>query len=129
MSLENLLNKICIKVEHKKQEDAIKFTFDNNDTAILEHDQECCENVELIDICGDLEDLIGSPLLVSEEISGGFESEPKKIESYQEEPYFTFYRFGTKKGYVTILFRGQSNGYYGVSASLKYNKLETEIEK
>jgi len=71
------------------------------------HRQDCCENVEIEEIIGDLDDLVDSPFMMAEEISN---SEGPKLEhsSYT----WTFYKFATAKGYVTIRWLGESNGYY-----------------
>lgn len=63
------------------------------------------------DICGDLNDLVGVPLLVSEEVHSN-DPEPVPIQLVNESYTWTFYKFATTKGYVTIRFLGESNGYY-----------------
>ena len=77
------------------------------------HEQDCCENVRIEDICGDLTDLIGTPLLVAAEISG------KAPEMKHDESFtWTFYKFSTVKGHVTVRWLGESNGYYGEGVDL-----------
>ena len=80
------------------------------------HYQDCCESVHLEDICGDLSDLVGSPLLIAEEVSN-YDADPK----YEgEESYtWTFYKFATRKGYVDVRWYGSSNGYYSESVSVE----------
>jgi hypothetical protein len=70
------------------------------------HNQDCCENVRIEDVCGDLNDLIGSPLISASEIDGGTE------DSSIDSSTWTFYVFGTAKGTVTVRWLGESNGYY-----------------
>ena len=78
------------------------------------HSQDCCESVDINDIVGDLEDLIGEPLLIAEEVSGATEPDVEHYESYT----YTFYKFATRKGYVDVRWLGESNGYYSESVSL-----------
>lgn len=84
------------------------------------HAQDCCEGVSIEEIIGDLADLIGSPILLAEEVShsggdGDNADWPVEIArpEYEPESYtWTFYKLGTIKGSVTIRWYGSSNGYY-----------------
>jgi hypothetical protein len=78
------------------------------------HAQDCCESVSIEDVCGDLEDLVGEPLLLAEEVSGATEPDVEHSESYT----YTFYKFATRKGYVDVRWLGESNGYYSEGVSL-----------
>jgi hypothetical protein len=79
------------------------------------HMQDCCESVYIEDIVGDLDDLVGTPLLLVEEVSN-YEGERKK---YSESETWTYYRFRTIKGSVDIRWYGESNGYYSESVDIK----------
>ena len=88
-------------------------SFKNNTKEIhMYHSQNCCESVTVEDITGDLEDLVGSPILRAEERNEDGKS------SYGLALY-TFYELATIKGSVTIRWLGESNGYYGVSVSVR----------
>ena len=78
------------------------------------HQQDCCESVRIEDICGDLEDLVGEPLTEAEEVSG-YNGPGMDHESYT----WTFYRFGTRRGSVTVRWLGISNGYYSERVSVE----------
>jgi hypothetical protein len=107
---------------------------------IFTHDQDCCESVVIEDICGDLGDLVGHPILMAEEVSSVKPPEnvtkQRDIEKAAakangdyywgiESETWTFYKFGTIKGSVTVRFHGSSNGYYSESVSVyRLQKLE-----
>ena len=74
----------------------------------MTHEQSCCENVAVNDITGDIETLIGNPILRAESVS----REAGEDEGY-ESATWTFYKFSTIKGDVTLRWLGESNGYYG----------------
>jgi len=78
------------------------------------HCQDCCETVDINDIVGDLQDLVGSPLLMAEEVAGATEPDEEHYESYS----YTFYKFATRRGYVDVRWLGESNGYYSESVDL-----------
>jgi hypothetical protein len=84
-------------------------TFENDKVRyVLYHDQDCCESVVVEEIIGDLEDLENLPLLIAREDTNVEDPGTCNSESYT----WTFYNFATYKGYVTIRFLGESNGYY-----------------
>jgi len=86
------------------------------------HYQDCCEHVYIEDICGDLDDLVGSPLVEAEEVTD-YQGEETSDESYT----WTFYRFRTRKGSVTVRWYGSINGYYSESVSVEV--VDTAIEE
>ena len=95
-------------------QDELYFKFKNGDEYQMYHNQDCCERVYIEDIEGDLDDLIGVPLLVAEEVSS-------ENTSASESGTWTFYKFATIKGHVTIRWYGSSNGYY--SEKVKFQKI------
>jgi len=79
------------------------------------HEQSCCENVLIEDVCGDIADLIGSPILLAEAVSNMNGPELPDADSYT----WTFYKFATIKGSVTVRWLGTSNGYYGEDVAVE----------
>ena len=81
------------------------------------HYQDCCESVDLNEIIGDLDDIIGSPILLAEEASYSDEPAPDgSLPEYHDSWTWTFYKLATVKGHLTLRWLGESNGYYSESA-------------
>ncbi|UTV34894.1 DUF7448 domain-containing protein [Bacillus altitudinis] len=108
--VEDLLGKTLVKVK-QYGEDELFLETTEGDQYLMYHDQDCCENVYIEDIIGDLSDLIGNPLLMSESVSEDGDSD-------WGSSTWTFYKFATIKGDVTLRWLGESNGYYSESVSL-----------
>jgi hypothetical protein len=108
--ISDLIGKMMTSVT--KVGDEIIFTADNGDKWKFYHNQDCCESVTIEDICGELNDLVGSPIIMAEEVSNN--EGPKKDDVYGPPDSFTwtFYKFATIKGNVTVRWYGTSNGYY-----------------
>lgn len=81
---------------------------------VFYHEQDCCESVTINDVVGDLDDLVGSPLVRAEKRTNSGEPPHKYADSWT----WTFYEFATIKGSVTVRWLGESNGYYSESVSL-----------
>lgn len=77
------------------------------------HPQECCESVEVEDVCGDIADLIGTVIDARQETNDTAHPEGKVFEYDPSSFTWTFYIIQTNKGAVTIRWLGESNGYYG----------------
>jgi len=93
--------------------DEIVFVTTDGERYRMLHEQDCCENVSLEDIVGDLQDLVGSEILIAEEVEG---ESPADFEAYESHTW-TFYKFATRKGYVDLRWLGTSNGYYSEGVS------------
>lgn len=106
-----LIGKILIKIENKENEELFFHTSDG-ETYRMYHEQDCCESVYIEDITGDLDDLIDSEILMAEEVTQEGRNE------WGSETW-TFYKFATVKGYVTIRWYGESNGYYSESVDFE----------
>jgi hypothetical protein len=108
-------------VTGKVGDEELVFKSLSGDTFKFYHSQDCCESVAIEDITGDLIDLVGYPFLQAEEISSE-PPDPGKYFEYISESYtWTFYKFSTIKGSVTVRWLGTSNGYYSESVQFAIN--------
>ena len=117
--IEELLGKTFLRVLVSDSEEMIQFITTDGFVYEMYHDQDCCESVSIDDINGDLDDLVGSPILMADESSScdtNLDGTP--LENYDGSCTWTFYRFATIKGYVDIRWYGTSNGYYSESVSI-----------
>jgi hypothetical protein len=132
--------------EINNQGEEIEIQTDDGKIYKMYHSQDCCESVSVEEIVGDLNDLLGSPVLLAEEVSStdpSEEEQTKRTAAYEKEKaeyaergqkfYYesledylrsrhesetwTFYKLSTIKGSVTIRWYGSSNGYYSEAVS------------
>ena len=111
--IEDMVGKVFTSVRNEDTE----LVFENaTERFVFFHQQDCCEHVSIEDVCGDLQDLVGEPLLLAEEVQG--ETPVDFNEREYESVTWTFYKFATRKGYVDVRWLGESNGYYSEGVSL-----------
>lgn len=106
-NVSELLGKTIVDIANNNDEELV-FKTEDGKVYKMFHDQDCCESVQIEEIIGNLADLIASPVLMAEEVS-------QEDENASESGTWTFYKFATIKGYVTIRWYGSSNGYYSES--------------
>ena len=103
--------------------DIITFTSECGQQFRMMHHQDCCETVNIEDVEGDIEDLIGSPIVVAESVSDEMQKAINLIIPLPEKDgdcmQWTFYRLATAKGWVVIRWYGDSNGYYSTDVSFE----------
>lgn len=107
VEFETLKGKILINIECKGDNE-IQFIDSENNIYHMYHEQDCCEEVYIKDICGNLSHLLDSPITMAECIV----NEGNTDEDEWGTGTWTFYKLATVKGYVTISWYGESNGYY-----------------
>jgi len=129
-----LIGKTLKEITVSDSDEQIDFITDDDERYRMLHHQDCCEDVLVDDIIGDLDDLIGAPVLEAREASNsGDDVEGFWREMYDDEEFvlqkmagfpdlpemnrdesetWTFYIISTIKGSVTIRWYGTSNGYY-----------------
>ena len=105
VSVETL--KGAVFKEIYKDDNFIMFKTDKGLIYQMYHAQDCCENVYIEDVCGDMEDLLDSEILHFEE-----RTDSKGYVNDWESVTYTFYDIQTRKGCVNLRWCGSSNGYY-----------------
>lgn len=91
---------------------------------MMTHVQDCCESVYLSEVIGDWDDLIGTPIFVAECESNRNRPRDKLTDdddaywSTPDSETWTFYKFTSMKGSVTLRWYGTSNGYYSERVSI-----------
>jgi len=99
------LNGLNIK---KTEYDEQYLTFTLNDGSKIKYyaEGDCCSS-SFIESIDDLDVLQDCVILSTESVSG------EQIDANDYEVHkWTFYKFKTNKGYATLSFRNESNGYY-----------------
>lgn len=101
------------------QNEVIRFHAKDDRFWEMRHKQGCCESVSVESINGDLQDLVGSPILIADESTS--EDNPEDVFAdceYVQSQTWTFYHIATAKGRVDIRWYGTSNGWYSESVDL-----------
>jgi hypothetical protein len=88
------------------------------------HSQDCCEYVRLVEVHGDVEDLLNTPIIEAYISSNKLNTELDKRLREEYPPYesqtWTFYSIRTIKGSVTLRWLGESHGYYSEEVDLVF---------
>lgn len=113
--MDRLIGKIPMIIRGATQyNDKVEIIFSDLTSFVMRHVQDCCENVQIEEIIGDIKDLIGRPLMIAEEA----------VSVAGEQDYgsgtATWYKFVTTEGAVTFRWLGESNGYYSERVDLEF---------
>ena len=108
-NFEDLKGKVLTNIERVGDEELI-FTCQDGSKYKMYHEQDCCEDVRIEDVNGDLSDLLNSEVMVAEERTNEGETD------WGSETW-TFYTIRTHKASVDIRWHGESNGYYSESVN------------
>lgn len=112
MNISEFVGMVFTNIKLSDDKETLTFKTNDNRTFKMYHEQNCCEYVRLEDVCGELEFLIETPILSAEEVT-------KDDENASESGTWTFYHINTAKGYVTLRWYGESNGYYSESVDIR----------
>ncbi len=115
---ETLLGLTICAVKKDDEEVTTELLISTNENRYFRmfHQQDCCESVYLYDICGNLDDLIGSKILKAEESTNYQE---KFGVNLTDSFTWTFYHISVFGASVTLRWLGESNGYYSESVTLQ----------
>lgn len=108
------IGKTIVKVDGLELESEHVYIFFDDKTEISFTTGEDNGHVRLIDIDGDVNDLIGGTVLSIREVTNP-EIEPDYKEEYDTLSLWTYYFIETTKGFVSMRWLGESNGHYSVS--------------
>jgi hypothetical protein len=112
VEFKDLVGKTLTRVEVVNDKTEVHIDTEDGKKYVMYHCQDCCEYVSVDDVCGELDWLIGSPIISAEESSNSDEN-PDGLDNNGDESWtWTFYRIATAKGLVVIRWYGSSNGYY-----------------
>ena len=116
---EDLVGKTLVRIEGMEPDsDRVDLTCDDGSRFAMYHRQDCCESVYLADVVGDLDGLLGLPILVADEASQDASEIGVEEDGYTylpESATWTFYTIRTVRTTVTLRWYGSSNGYYSES--------------
>lgn len=113
MNINKLNGLILFSVDQLEEESDIVWFNTNQGRYCMQHYQDCCEYVRVIDFEDDI-DYDGEVIVVD-----AYESS-SDAEDVSESGTWTFYHINTNKGSIYIRWLGESNGYY--SESVEFNK-------
>lgn len=128
MNMQNELNEVNETLNRMVGETIVSVSGNRHDEEFLVrtasglvftfyHNQDCCEDVYLEEIIGDIDDLIGHTVIMAEETCSN--DEVVGASCYQGESFtWTYYRMATERGLVVLRFFGSSNGYYSEAVTV-----------
>ncbi len=111
MDFKEIAGKTLVSLEGAEPgSERIVFNFADGTACVAYHSQDCCESVSVSRIEGELANIIDSPITEAEHTC---DSDTDRPGEYSDSWTWTKYRVRTAKGEATIVWLGESNGYYG----------------
>lgn len=117
---EDLVGKTVVSITVSDNKTVIDFGVNDGSKYTMYHKRDCCEDVYVESVDGDLLDLIGTPILQAEVVDSN--TTPDGFKHEYGEPgsqTWTFYKLATIEGSVTIRWFGSSNGYYSEAVTFE----------
>lgn len=115
MIFENMIGRTMARVDGGIGDEVMTFYGEDGSMFRFWYDQDCCATCSINDIAGDLSDLVGTPIVQAELVESEDFPAPENADSYT----WSFYKFRTIKGDVTVRWLGESNGYYSETVSFE----------
>jgi len=115
--IDELIGQVAKAVTNHRNKE-LTFDLENGQTARFYHEQDCCESVSIEEIHGDLNDLVGHEIVQAE-----FVCEKARLEDSCDSATWTFYKFATNRGSVTVRWYGTSNGYYSQTVDFEIEEI------
>jgi hypothetical protein len=114
-----LLGKTILSLSVDPDKAYVRIQCSDNTDYLMCHQQDCCEDVSLADIVGDIADVIGSPIFTAAVLSNKVDTDANRDGEWRDVEIceWTFYRLGTKNGEITMRWCGTSNGYYSTEVN------------
>lgn len=100
-------------------DESIRFSTSDGKDYVMFHSQNCCESVMVHDIVGDLNSLVGNPLVVAREETSSVWPADVETREYVDSYTWTSYFFETATSKVRIRWLGESNGWYSESVQIE----------
>ena len=105
----------------KKYDDEMVFVTVDGRQFRFYHSRDCCEQVYIEDVVGDLLDLVGSPILEAEQVSSDIVNPDLNDE-------WTFYRYSTANGTVTVRWLANTDTYYSTDIDFSDSGESNEVK-
>lgn len=134
--LKDIVGQTVVEINGMKEgsERVVLITKEGN-KLVLWYEQDCCASCQIVQIDGDPLDLLGVPMVMAEEVTGESLGVDETKDENGADPgdydshTWTFYKFATVCGYVTLRWYGSSNGYYSESTSAWYGPKDKEASR
>lgn len=119
---EELKGKVLVSIKGlEKGSKKVSFVTSDEKLFNLQHHEETLryENVTVEDVCGDVEDLLNTPILLAEKVTNVPEGFEEGDDNTEWKWKWTFYKLSTIKGSVTIRWYGESGIWYSADVSFE----------
>lgn len=116
-TIKEMIGKQFVVVQNKNNEELIFLSKDGSGVRFY-HERDCWVSVYIEDVCGDLDDLRDSPIIIAEVVENADGDNIDGDASFT----WTFYKFATIKGSVVVRWYGSSNGFYSETVDMKIIK-------